>query len=89
MYVAPDGKVDGDGTRENPLDLESAIGMSKFGTTIIMLDGTYNIKNTEAAKIEIGESLSGKADGRKTIKADEGAHPVLDLEQVRRFLCIR
>lgn len=80
LYVAPDGKVDGDGTRENPLDLESAIGMSKFGTTIIMLDGTYNIKNTEAAKIEIGESLSGKADGRKTIKADEGAHPVLDLE---------
>lgn len=54
--------------------------MSKFGTTIVMLDGTYNIKNTEAAKIEIGESLSGKADGRKTIKADEGAHPVLDLE---------
>ena len=80
LYVAPDGKVDGDGTRENPLDLESAIGMSKFGTTIVMLDGTYNIKNTEAAKIEIGESLSGKADGRKTIKADEGAHPVLDLE---------
>lgn len=80
LYVAPDGAVDGDGTRENPLDLESAIGMSKFGTTIVMLDGTYNIKNTEAAKIEIGESLSGKADGRKTIKADEGAHPVLDLE---------
>ena len=80
LYVAPNGAVDGDGTRENPLDLESAIGMSKFGTTIVMLDGTYNIKNTEAAKIEIGESLSGKADGRKTIKADEGAHPVLDLE---------
>ena len=47
LYVAPDGAVDGDGTRENPLDLESAIGMSKFGTTIVMLDGTYNIKNTE------------------------------------------
>lgn len=80
LYVAPDGVVDGDGTRENPLDLESAIGMSQFGTTIIMLDGTYNVKNTEAAKIEIGESLSGKASARKTIKADEGAHPVLDLE---------
>lgn len=80
MFVSPDGTASGDGTRANPLDLESAIGMSEFGTTIIMLDGTYHVKNTEKGKIAIGQALSGKADGRKALKADEGASPILDLE---------
>lgn len=80
IYVSPDGTDAGDGTRENPLDFESAIGVSTFGTTIIMLDGTYNIKNTEKGVISIGQELSGKDDARKTIKADDGANPIIDLQ---------
>lgn len=80
LYVSPDGGVTGDGTRENPLDLESAIGFAEFGSTIIMLDGTYHIRNTDAAEISIGEVQAGSATGRKTICVDEGAHAVIDLD---------
>ena len=82
LYVSPDGGVTGDGSRENPLDLESAIGFADFGTEIIMLDGTYNLRNSEAAAIDISELMSGTAVARKTLRADTetDAHPVIDLE---------
>lgn len=80
FYVGPNGSIKGDGTRENPLDLETALGFVKAGSTIICLDGTYKLRNTDAGIINIPSTSSGKPGQVITIKADEGATPVLDLE---------
>lgn len=80
FYVGPNGSIKGDGTRENPLDLETALGFVKAGSTIICLDGTYKLRNTDAGIINIPATSSGQPGQVITIKADEGATPVLDLE---------
>jgi hypothetical protein len=76
IYVAPDGKVGNEGTRENPLDLETALGILKEGQKIVMLDGVYTTRDT----LTIAKSASGYADAKKYIVADEGATPVIDLQ---------
>lgn len=81
IYCAPYGTVKGTGTRENPLDLETAIhlmgSVNNLCHNVVMLDGTYNIiqKNIELSKTD-----SGLVNARKVLKADEGAHPVIDLQ---------
>jgi hypothetical protein len=73
-YVSPDGKSDAAGTREDPIDLVTAIGYVNPGQTIIMLDGTYNFDE----RIDIDLGNDGYKDNVKSLIADEGAHPVID-----------
>ena len=54
LYVAPDGKADGSGTRAAPLDLASATSLVAQGGTIYLLDGTYAAQPTT-----IGINASG------------------------------
>ena len=75
VYVGPNGTVSGDGTRENPIDLETAVGLAQRGRKIIMLDGTYNINE----EINISKTNSGTYKNKKYLIADEGANPVVDL----------
>ncbi len=76
IYVSPDGKISGLGTREDPMDLEAAIGVLKKGQTIVMLDGTYTPRDT----ITIEKANSGNKANKKALIADEGANPVVDLQ---------
>ena len=76
IYVSPEGKVSGAGTRQDPMDLEAAIGVVKRGQSIVMLDGVYQPRET----ITIDASNSGYKSSKKTLKADEGANPVIDLQ---------
>lgn len=81
IYIGPNGTVNGDGSRDNPVNLETALGLVDFGGEIIMLDGTYHITDTDLGKIEIPETYSGYENGNfKTLRAEEGADPVIDLE---------
>ena len=41
MYVAPNGRSTGDGTRENPLDVVTAIAVSSPNQMIVLMDGIY------------------------------------------------
>ncbi len=81
IYVSPDGIENAEGTREDPVDLETAIQFVKLGGTIIMLDGTYNLRNEVEGKLPIGTGRSSYPGNPTTLKADEGAHPVIDLEK--------
>ena len=76
IYVAPKAPVDGAGTRENPTDFETAIGLVKAGQKIVMLDGTYTTTDT----ITIDKSASAFPSAKKYIVADEGATPIVDLQ---------
>lgn len=81
IYVGPNGTVNGDGSRENPVNLETALGLVGFGGEAIMLDGTYHITDTELGKINVPNTYSGYGNGNfKTLRAEEGADPVIDLE---------
>ncbi len=82
IYAGPDGTVAGDGTREDPVDIETAVGIVGIGGTVILLDGEYHIQDTEAQVIDIPSSSSGIQGKPKTIMAEEGANPVLDLEDL-------
>ncbi len=74
LYVSPDGKADGDGTSDSPLDLATAILNIQPGKSIIMLDGTYSY----SSRIVIEDSNSGTSGNMKTIKAADNAEVVLD-----------
>ncbi len=81
IYVAGNGSLSGDGTRNNPLTLEPAINFVNAGGKVIMLDGTYNLTNTYEGNLPIDDTLSGYSGGLyKSLVADEGANPVIDLE---------
>jgi hypothetical protein len=76
LYCAPDGSVDGDGTRENPLDIYSAVGYVDMGKEVVALDGVYKMHKAFA----IPETNSGVANAWKTLRADDGATVTLDFQ---------
>ena len=80
IYVAPNGSINGDGSRSNPIDLETGLKFVEPGGKVIALDGTYNVRNKDLGKIELNSFDAGYARKPKTLIADAGANPVLDLE---------
>ena len=74
VYVGPAGTSDGDGTKSNPYDLQTALKFAKAGQTIIMLDGTYEAKSV----IEIPFSVSGTEDNMITLKAESTGKAIID-----------
>lgn len=82
IYVAPNGTLSGDGTRNNPLALEAALALVEPGGEVIMIDGTYNLTNEYLGSINLSSIYSGSANGYyKTLRADDGANPVIDLQK--------
>lgn len=63
LYVSPSGTEEGEGTKDSPLDIYSAIKFSSPGTTIVMEEGVYEIK--DRLKIERGNS--GRRGSYKTL----------------------
>ncbi len=80
IYVAPNGSIDGEGTKESPLDLDTALGFVKRGQTIVMMDGVYLRDRT----ITIPSTKSGTKSERIALIADEGAQPIIDAQ--RKYL---
>lgn len=73
IYCSPAGG--GNGTSmDSPTDVLSAIKSVKAGGTIYLLEGTYKFSEM----ILIDDSLSGTANGMKTISAYPGAKVVFD-----------
>lgn len=77
IYVSPTGTSSGDGSRDNPLDLDTAVDFVKAGQQIILLDGKY----VRSAKLEIKKGNDGTADAMKYLIADNGAKPVIDFNK--------
>lgn len=46
IYCSPDGSLDAAGTKESPVDLQTAITYCQAGQPIYVLGGTYNLKST-------------------------------------------
>ena len=78
IYVAPDGVYNGDGSREHPYDLYTAVNNVVPGQTIVLLEGTYPMITT----LTIQRGMDGTEDAPIAMIADPEAktRPVLDFQ---------
>ena len=76
LYVSPSGSASGNGTKENPLDIYTAVKYVQAGQTIVIMEGTYNLKST--VKVERG--IDGTAENMIYMVADPESEtrPVFD-----------
>lgn len=76
IFAAPNGSVFGNGTKEKPIDLASAVSYVKPGQTVVLAEGTYFIENSKGLIIERGNSGTAKA--RKTFTVEDGKRAILN-----------
>lgn len=75
IYVSPEGKTDASGTKEDPMDVYTAVAYAHPGQKIVMLEGTYAF--TKGITVERGHN--GTEDAPIIWTADENAHVTIDL----------
>lgn len=73
LYVSPNGRGNGLGTRANPLDIDTAIAYVLPGQTITMLDGVYKLR-----AFRIPRYNNGVPAARKRIVAENNGKVILD-----------
>jgi hypothetical protein len=79
IFISPAGTKAGDGTKTNPLDLDTAIHFVKEGQKIIVLEGQY----IRHKPLEIKKYNDGTEDAMKYLVADPDAEerPVIDFDR--------
>ena len=85
LYAGPNGTPAAAGTREDPLDIHSAFGFVKAGQTVICLDGTYKVRTN----IDVPVTQYGYTDAPITVKADDGARVIIDLQRLYAGISVR
>ncbi len=75
LFVSSEGSALGDGTREKPLDIRSAISYCKPGQEIVLLGEKIYITN---GGLLIERGNDGTPNARKVIRPEEGKRVVLD-----------
>lgn len=78
VFVSPTGLPNGNGTREYPLDIYSAVDNVVPGQTIVLMEGRYLLDKT----VKIQRGMDGTADAPIKMIADPEAksRPVLDFQ---------
>ncbi|MBQ7389605.1 MAG: right-handed parallel beta-helix repeat-containing protein [Clostridia bacterium] len=76
VYVSTTGTPNGNGTKEYPLDIYTAVDNAIPGQTIVIMEGTYSLKTT----IKIQRGMDGTAENPIKMIADPEAktRPVFD-----------
>ena len=79
LFVSPEGSPKGDGTRGQPLDLDTAITYVQKGQKIIVQEGHY-VRNSP---LVIEKYNDGTEENRKVLKADPQAatRPIIDFDK--------
>ncbi|MFB4159654.1 bacterial Ig-like domain-containing protein [Geomicrobium sp. JSM 1781026] len=78
IHVTPEGHHTGEGTRNDPVDVDTAIDFVSRGQTILLHDGHY----IRDEKLNIRKYNDGAEGEMKTLKAKKGSHPVIDFNSV-------
>ncbi len=78
LYVSPTGLPNGNGSKEYPFDIYTAVEHAIPGQTIVLLEGTYKM----TASLRIQRGMDGTADAPIRMIADPAAatRPVLDFQ---------
>ena len=79
IYVSPEGTSNGDGSKESPLDLDTAIKFVQKGQKVIVKEGTYK----RTSSLEIKKYNDGTETERKYLVADPDAEerPLIDFDK--------
>ena len=79
VYVSTTGTANGNGTKEYPLDIYTAVDSAIPGQTIVIMEGTYNLKSP----IKIQRGMDGTAEDPIKMIADPEAktRPVFDFQK--------
>ena len=80
LYISPNGKPDAAGTREDPIDVYTAVENVKAGQTIVVMEGTYALSRT----VRIQRGINGTEDNPIRMVADPQAasRPVFDFQGI-------
>ncbi len=78
LYVSPNGKSYGAGTRSNPIDIYTAVQNVSAGQTIVLMEGTYKLDN--AVVIERGIDGTAEKPIRMIADPEADTRPVLDFK---------
>lgn len=78
IYVSPTGLPTGNGTKERPYDIYTAVDNAVAGQTIVLMEGTYQMLSS----LRIKRGFDGTADARIAMIADPEAktRPVIDFQ---------
>ena len=76
LYVSAEGRSDAAGTREDPIDIYTAVDNVSAGQTIVVMEGTYNLSRT----VRIQPGISGTAE--KPIRMIGENRPVFDFQGI-------
>jgi len=76
LYVSSEGTPFGNGTKEKPLDLTSAINYCKPGQEIVLLGNRIFMKGS----VMIERGNDGTPSKRKVLRAEEGKRTILDYD---------
>ena len=76
IYVSPNGKSNAAGTKDDPMDIYTAVKIAAPGQKILIKEGTYDLSST--VKVERG--INGTADAMIYMIADPeaGSRPIFD-----------
>ncbi len=88
LYVSPEGRADGDGSKENPLELQTALLSARPGQTIRLLDGVY----APEKPYYVPKEACGKPEEKIMLRAERFGGAVLDggkLAQTAPLLTLR
>ena len=77
LYVSPEGKADGEGTEESPLDIATATSYVAPGQTIYLAGGTYEMKSA----LVLARGINGTEEVPITLRSKEGERAVLDFSK--------
>ncbi|WP_173917220.1 bacterial Ig-like domain-containing protein [Halobacillus sp. Marseille-Q1614] len=77
IHVSPSGTSDGDGTKDQPLDLDTAIEYVLPGQKIVLAEGDY----VRSSSLAIDKYNDGYEDQYKYLVAEDGSRPVIDFDK--------
>jgi len=78
IYVTPNGKSDGLGTKDSPADLQTAINRVTAGQVILLKGGTYKFSEP----VKITNTNNGTASAYKYIIPETGSAALLDFSKM-------
>ena len=74
MYVSPEGRSSNKGSKESPLDLQTALSYAQPGQTVVMLNGTYY----PTKDYVVGRNVNGTKDKPITLVAETTGKVIID-----------
>lgn len=68
VYIAPDGRADGDGSKEHPLDVQTALNGALPGQKLLLQGGTYLLEKP----LVVERGIDGREDAYISLMPAEG-----------------